>query len=798
MSEQSSGRVWRLPPEAIAAIVVAALCGIALYIRIELPYERIFINDWIWFRETDAYYYLRHIENLVHNFPRFNTFDPYMLYPGGGEGLTRPMFAWLVAGAIRLFVGASPTLHQIASVSAYMPAILGTLTLVPVYFIGRELFSRWAGVLAAALLAILPGEFLHRSLLGFTDHHVAEALLSATAVLFLIMAVKRAREREICFGHLLARDWSTIRKPLVYTLLAGVFLGFYLLSWQGGLLFIFIMFTYLAVQFVVDHLRGRLTDYLCIIGSPLFLIAFLMLLPVMGEGWAERAYWVALPFAILVPVVLSVISRLLSGKSVKPAYYPMVLAGVVGIVLVALLAINPDLLRFMLRQFGIFAPEGAHLTVLEIHPLTIQIAWANFTTSFFISFIALAVLAFVTVRERSAEKTVFLVWCVVMLAAVLGQRRFGYYFAVNVALLTGYFSWKVLDLAGLNKLLSKSKQAVAVAVAAGARLKKKEAREKARARRTGQAAGAWAKVSVAGVAIFFIVFFPNFGMVRGLAGGPHFIGQWLGEGWESSCIWLRDHTPEPFGDPEFYYESYGAKADFEYPDTAYGVMSWWDYGYFITQIGRRVPNANPTQSGAVEAGRFFTAQDEGSANEVADARGVKYVMIDHMMATSKFYAMAEWAEPRTGRGLSEFQEYFGVPPGEAGGNPQWVGQLYYPAYYQSTVARLYNFDGKQVSPSKDSAVVIPWSGEAVWRGIRYKIIVAEPEHFDSYEEALAHVAAQESGQFAIGGLDRFESPVTLEELAGYELVHESDARISMGDRVMPGVKVFEYLGHSGS
>ncbi|MFU8796967.1 MAG: hypothetical protein ACNA7X_06765, partial [Dehalococcoidia bacterium] len=610
-------------------------------------------------------------------------------------------------------------------------------------------------------------------------------------VLFLIMAVKRAREREITFGHLLARDWSTIRKPLVYALLAGVFLGFYLLSWQGGLLFIFIIFACLAVQFIVDHLRGRSTDYLCIIGSPLFLVASLLLLPAMGASWADRAYWVALPFAVLVPVILSVISRLLSGRGVKPGYYPLVLAGVVGIVLVALLAINPDLLRFMMSQFGIFAPVGAARTVLEMHPLTLQIAWANFTTSFIISFIALAMLAFVTVRERSAEKTVFLVWCVVMLAAVLGQRRFGYYFAVNAALLTGYFSWKMLDLAGLKKLLAGPAESVTAVITMR---KKKRSRDRARPGSRGQPVAAWTKVIVVGVAIFFVVFFPNIGMARGLAGSPHFIGQWLGEGWESSCLWLRENTPEPFGDPDYYYELYPSRADFEYPDTAYGVMSWWDYGYFIVQIGRRVPNANPTQVGAVEAGQFFTEQDESSADRVADDRGVRYVMIDHMMATSKFYAMVEWAEPRTGRSLGEFQEYFGVPPAAAGGDPQWLGQLYYPAYYQSTVARLYNFDGKQVAPSEDSAVVVPWSGESVWRGIRYKVIIAEPQYFSSYEEALAHVSAQESGQYAIGGLDRFKSPVPLEELTGYELVYESDARVAVGGRSLPGVKVFEYLG----
>ncbi len=808
MSEQSSGRVWRLPPEAIAAIVVAALCGIALYIRINLPYDRIFINDLVWFRETDAFYYMRHIENMVHNFPRFNSFDPYMLYPGGGTGLTRPMFGWIVAGAIRLFVGTSPAHHQIATVSAYMPAILGALTLIPVYFIGKELFSRWAGVLAAALLAILPGEFLHRSLLGFTDHHVAEALFSATAVLFLIMAVKKAREREICFAHLLARDWPAIRRPLIYALLSGLFLGMYLLSWIGGLLFIFIIFAYLAVQFIVDHLRGRSTDYLCIIGSSVFLIAFLMLLPVLGGGSRELAYLVSLLVAIAMPVALSAVSRLLSGRAVKPAYYPLVLVGLVGIVLLALLAINPDLLRFMLRQFGIFAPEGAALTVLEMHPLTLQIAWSNFTTSFFISIIALIMLVFIAVKERSAEKTVFLVWCVVMLAAILGQRRFGYYFAVNAALLTGYFSWKMLDLAGLRKLTVRR----AGPAASAGKIKKKKARDKRRPTRFMQPRDAWVKVIIVGALISFAVFhFPNFvptkydtvtrewtsgrvtlrqetqitGMTILLARGDHVIGQWLAEGWYESCLWLRENTPEPFGDADFYYESYQARADFEYPETVYGVMSWWDYGYFIMQIGRRVPNANPMQAGAVQAGEFFTATDVDSANEVADDRGVKFVMIDHMMATTKFYAMAEWA----GKSPDEFYDVYYQPTQDGRLTPV---RLYYPAYYQSTVVRLYNFDGEAVVPTEST--VISYEDKVSREGVRYKEITGV-ESFGTYQEALDYIAGRENDNYRIVSGSRFSSPVPLEELTDYEPVYETDATVDIEDRTMPGVKVFEYTGH---
>jgi len=804
VSEQSPEQKRTLPPIVIVGIILAALCGISLYIRIALPYDQIFVNDGVWFRETDAYYYIRNIETLVRNFPHFNSFDPYMLFPGGGGGLVRPFFPWLIAGIVRLISLGPPTLHTMEVVGAYMPAILGTLTIFPVYFIGKELFNRWVGVISAALVVILPGELLHRSLLGFTDHHAAEVLFSTVAILFLIMAIKRAREREISFGHILRRDWSTITKPLVYTLLAGIFLGIYLLTWQGGLLFVFIIFAYLVIQFIVDHLRHKSSDYLCIVGTPLFLIAFLMLLPVLGKSGLDTVYSAAMPVAIVAPIVLSIISRLMAGRALKPVYYPLALVGLAVIGLVIFRAINPSLFQSMLEKFSIFVPGGAMLTVLEVQHLSPRIAWGNFTTSFFISFISFAMLIYLTIKERGAGKILFLIWSIIMLMAVLGQRRFGYYYTVNAALLTGYFSWKMLDLAGLNKLLTKSKEVVG----AVKKFKKREkkAREKAKPKTFMQPRGVWARVIVVGIVIFFVVFFPSIGptrpdgtprtvkistatgvteipvcgMTKPLASTPNVI---MNEGWYSACLELKDISPEPFGDPEFYYELYPPRDEFEYPEAAYGVMSWWDYGYFIMQISHRIPNANPGQVGAVNAGKFLTAQNESSANELADRLGSKYVMIDYAMPITKFHAMPEWA----GISIGKFYEVYYQQTQE--GNLS-AGALYYPAYYQSTVARLYNFDGKAVVPTE--SLVITYSDEVSPGGVSYKLIT-NAWNFATYEGAEAYVGNQTSGNYRIVGTNPFNSPVPLEELNSYELVYSSGATTSATT-----VKVFEYLGSGKS
>jgi dolichyl-diphosphooligosaccharide--protein glycosyltransferase len=801
VSEQNPQKKRDFLPLLIVGIIMAALFGISLYIRIALPHDQIFVNGAVWFRETDAYYYMRNIEVLVHNFPHYNAFDPYMLFPGGSGALSRPFFAWLVAGIVLLTKGAAASLQSMQAVAAYIPAILGSLTIIPVYFIGKELFNRWAGVISAALLVILPGEFLHRSLLGFTDHHVAETLFSTVTILFLIMAIKRAREKEISFSHVLSRDWPTFRKPLIYSLLAGIFLGLYLLSWSGGLLFIFIIFLYLVIQLIVDHLRRKSTDHLCIISTPLFLIALLMLLPLLARGTLDILTRVSLLIAILVPIVLSVISRFMAARSLKPVYYVFVLLGLTGIGVAVLHAVDPSLLGSMLSRFSIFTPTGARLTIMEVTGIlfpqgtfTLGMAWANFTTSFFISFIAMVMLAFALVKERSAHKSLFMVWSVVMLLAILGQRRFGYYYAVNAALLTGYFSWKMLDLAGLGKLVAKPTQGVEEVKTFR---KKKKIKEKAKPKTFMQPRGVWVNVIIVGVILFFLVIFPNTGTWKDSPtslGGGLYIGYTkplaqpspiMDRGWYNSTFWLKDNTPEPFGDPDYYYELYPSKAEFEYPDTAYGVMSWWDYGYFIMQIGHRIPNANPGQAGAVQAGKFFTSQNETSASVLADELGTKYVMIDQAMATGKFYAMGDWA----GRNTSEFYEYYYVQT-EQGGQ---FTTLFYPAFYQSMAIRLYNFDGQAVTPATNSSIVISYEERVNSDGGKYKAVIGG-QAFATYEDAQAYLGSQTSGNYRIIGTSGSSSPVPLEALTDYERIYPDPADTAAST----AVKIFKYLGADGS
>jgi dolichyl-diphosphooligosaccharide--protein glycosyltransferase len=138
---------------------------------------------------------------------------------------------------------------------------------------------------------------------------------------------------------------------------------------------------------------------------------------------------------------------------------------------------------------------------------------------------------------------------------------------------------------------------------------------------------------------------------------------------------------------------------FAYPDSSYGVMSWWDYGHWIEVFGHRMPNANPFQAGiggrrgSIDeqnqpgASTFFTAQSEEEASSVLEAvdpdpekAGARYIMSDTRMAVDIFGAIATWTLDTAGY----YQSY-------------WTGSGYQSVpsarFYNSMESRLHILDG---------------------------------------------------------------------------------------------------------
>ena len=787
----------------IIGLVLGLFFAFALWLRVYLPYDKIFASSGIKFAGVDAYYYMELVDNMAHNFPHQTTFLPYMIYPGGEGAGNVHFFGSLLATIIWIGSLGKPTAHFIDVIAVWYPAILGALTVIPVYFIGKELRGRWTGIIAAGLIALLPGEFLGRSILGSTDHHVAESLFTAVTMLFLILALKSARERQLTIDHFKRLDWGTFLKPIVYSLLGGVFLGIYLLTFIGGLLFVFIIFVYFVIQFIIDHLKRQSIGYLSAVGVAFFAMATVIFWPVIHD----RFTLIPLVIALVVLPALSLMSWYMASRKMKPAYFPMamVVIGIVGLGIFRLAA--PSLLNSMMAAFGIFKPTGTALTTLEMQPLlfpggtfSFQIVWGNFTTSFFVFLAGLVMLIYLTIKRGEPEKGLLVVWSLIILAAALGQRRFSYYFAVNVAVLTGYVTGGILDRIGLTKPVI-SPQAVRRREVRGGRPRPQ--------RRGPSATLVYVNLGLALLIIMLAVYFPNIQPAVATASSAQFAPT---DAWMEALAWLRDKTPEPLDNPAKYYQletshqyaslsglkasipspsgdpSFYAKlpASYPYPESAYGVLSWWDYGYWITRIAHRIPNANPSQDPrpVKQVATFFTSQNETRSNEIAQELGTGYVVIDSETALGKFWAVALWA----GKQQSDFFDIYYLPQD----NQLRATQLFYPEYYRSTLVRLYNFDGKAVTPQQIN--VISYEDRKSNDGKPFKLITSAKQ-FNTTEEAQAYISSQQSGNYRIVGIDPFSSPVPLEAVTEYKRVFGSTdiLNISQANQV-PQLKIFLFTG----
>ncbi|MHC1603764.1 MAG: STT3 domain-containing protein, partial [Candidatus Syntropharchaeales archaeon] len=436
---------------SIYGILVATITGIAFYIRC-LPKADVFGGSFVKFGGNDPWYNMRIVENTLTHFPHRINFDAYTYFPHGQYHPFAFLFDQILAFIIWVAGLGSPSHELMELIGAYYPAVLGALTVIPVYIIGKEIYNRNVGILSAALIAVLPGQFLSRSLLGFTDHHVMETLFATWVIAFFVIAVKSAQDR-VTLDHILNKDLNHLKKPIFYSILTGIMLGSYILAWKGGVLSVFVILVYLLLQAVIDHMKGKDLAWLLLISIPAFMIAILMILPYIHPSTIDIRTVAALSASILGVAIFAGISHLLRVKEIERAAYPFVLIVLAGIGLFAFSIIAPDLYHSMTAMFNVFSPKAGALTVAEVHPMhvfgtsaTNPGAWEWFTTPFFIAFIAYAWIVYNLIfKDGKGEELLLITWSALMLYASFGQNRFAAYYAINVAILTGFISWKFIE-----------------------------------------------------------------------------------------------------------------------------------------------------------------------------------------------------------------------------------------------------------------------------------------------------------------------------------------------------------------
>ncbi|MFB6133765.1 MAG: oligosaccharyl transferase, archaeosortase A system-associated, partial [Halanaeroarchaeum sp.] len=567
---------------------------------------------------------------------------------GKDSGQFGTLFDQVIATvAIVLGLG-SPSSELVRTVTAFAPVVIGSLVVVPTYLIARRLGGRNTGILAAVVLSLLSGTFLSRSLVGSADHNIAEPLMMSFGVLALMATIAVAEREKPVWEQLRGLDLAPLRPVLGYSTLGGVAVALYMYVWPPGILLVGIFGVFVLVKMTSDYLDDVSPEHLGIgAGIAMTVTGLLMAARMVSFTFSATGFTllqVLVPLGVAAGAAyVSVLARQFERRDVAEEFFPPAILGsvaaavaVVGLVLPGVLSmIVSNLLRFV----GFNATAEAR-TIGEAQPFPLYIAQASglsqmevlymeYGFAFFLAIAMIALLLLVPLfRSRDTRKIalgvatpaitglvllyqpilhfvgdvfavdgsivgivlvgglltavavygsyegerLFLVtWTIFVVAAAFTQVRFNYYLAVPVAILSAYLPFYLLDSVGYSITLDSFTDPD------------------------------WNAYLTVGVVLLLLVVPLAYGVSlvppadTEETNPPWEVGNSAGPGavtvWDDTLTWMAKNTPKEgnWGGANNaskldYYGTYEQTEDYNYPRGAYGVMSWWDYGHWITVL----------------------------------------------------------------------------------------------------------------------------------------------------------------------------------------------------------------------
>jgi len=722
----------------VGAIIVLCML-VAFWIRI-LPATHFNYADYIGMSSPDAWYNLRQIELMIHNFPRYPWFDPMTAFPFGKKVDWGPLFP-AVAAAMALLLGATARPDFMVIASYIGPVIAAVLVLV-LYLGGRYVGDTWTGITAALFISVGTLPWYYRTTFGYIDHHGLETLLSTVFMFTYLWAVCVARTSPVSLT-----DRHSLTRPVLLAAIAGAFFVLGLLNMPTMILFAFIVAMFTGISFIHDYLRKTSSDYLLVVNVVTFLIV-LPVLPVIGmhEQVIALFQYSFGHFLCYVLLVLGTMGLWALGRYVhnRAAYFVAIILAM-AVAIAALFRTGQSILReAIIHTIG---EQTSVATITEMQGLDLSFALVSYHYGIILAAAGMIIILWKTGKERDPLTLFLVVWSAFMAVAAFQARRFEYYFAVNFALLCGVaVSWTFSALGkdalafsgNIRNYLHLSRDAGKGDIPEKS-LRKKRPKDTTRSGsgRTGPAGARSIVPSVPHLlktlVIGIVILLATLSVVVSVnndityARSPFMIDP----EWARTLQWMNENTPLLGVD---YFGIYDRET-FTYPDDAYGVMAWWDYGHYITFIGQRIPNTNPFQdnlAGPDGAAGFFMAQDEERAVRILSRAGSAYVITDIALVQGKLHAIAQWYNSTAG--IVPYRSVYYFPSSDVRG--QYDGfEFLTPEYFRTMIARLHLSDGSLVTPT--TAYYLEYK---VVPGLQYPVVTV-------YEELPVDVAGARAARY---------------------------------------------------
>ncbi len=203
-------------------------------------YIRIFAFNYPYLINIDSYYFYRYMDFIVED-GGIPNIDPYMLAPEGlNTGSIARFYMYLGAYSYMFFARLFPGL-QLWRYLIYFPAAIAALCAIPIYFIGKYLFDKKAGIIAAFFLVFNPFN-MTRTLGGDPDSDGIVLLMTLIPVALFLATQKNIEKQGLG------------KRSVLLAALTGLALALFTHTWGGSWYMVWLFAGFVAVKLIAEFL----------------------------------------------------------------------------------------------------------------------------------------------------------------------------------------------------------------------------------------------------------------------------------------------------------------------------------------------------------------------------------------------------------------------------------------------------------------------------------------------------------------------------------------------------------------
>ncbi|MBN1539006.1 MAG: glycosyltransferase family 39 protein, partial [Candidatus Thermoplasmatota archaeon] len=644
--EKSPLRVW-YESNRNTIFILLGIFVLAFLIR-EYFYYQISFNTWPPnIVGNDPSYHKRVIDFIQSDLYHIKI-DPLLNYPISGGNPRPPIFDWTIAlagFALSPLFGFNVD-NATWWVFEFAPTFWGALTIFPMYMLGKEVFGRRAGIVAAFLLAITASH-IERSTLGFTDHDSMIVFFLVVSIYYMTKAFSVQKD-ENYIGDWRRPDAVIMgfkafavhnKEALLYAFLAGLSISVIALTWQGFAYVLAILLIYYMVQLLIHRFRNE--DAL---GT--FMVIFISMMTVI---MVSLPYYFAFSITIWSQGFYILMAMTALGLFIVPTRdipWLLVVPTLLLLLFVSYFILQwgfPETADLLFTGGGYFTKSKLYSTIAEAQaPDISRVVFTYGPATFFLGLVGVVMAAIKIPKRMRKDYIVVVVWTAVAIYMSLSAVRFNFNATPAFALLAGWVLVKIVDYfkaeglsilysiiatlvfivlilvlsEGWDTYLSRNLMTFIlipiflVSIGYFAYMKYKRKRENYKFRKILTA------LSVGFLVIFPSLFFafdaavptetksdfdPNLEYLGSFGSSLH------SDYWMDSYEWLarqdilvNNKTVPPEDRPAF--------------------MSWWDYGFDELLLGKHPTAADNFQNGYQFTGSMIASQNESEAIALMTAR----------------------------------------------------------------------------------------------------------------------------------------------------------------------------------